>query len=171
MQFLMSLNESYAGIRGQILMIDPLPPVSKVFNLVVQDERQRSIGSTSPSPTDSLAFSTSSSPHLPSTSMTAAVPFSPGKPKRECPICSHCGITRHTVDRCYKLHGCPPGYKPKPKGSQAQVQQNSLQSTPQAAVDFSKCQQISHSAATTMVPPSGSLSTDQVQQLIAYRSS
>ncbi|XP_024030984.1 uncharacterized protein LOC112094424 [Morus notabilis] len=39
MQFLMGLNESYAGMRGQILMIDPLPFVSKVFNLVVQEER------------------------------------------------------------------------------------------------------------------------------------
>ena len=37
MQFLMGLNESYAGICGQILMIDPLPLVSKVFNLIVQE--------------------------------------------------------------------------------------------------------------------------------------
>ena len=45
MQFLMGLNESYAGMRGQILMLDPLPSISKVFNLVVQEERQHSIGS------------------------------------------------------------------------------------------------------------------------------
>ena len=40
MQFLMGLNESYGGIRGQILMLDRLPPVAKIFNLVVQEERQ-----------------------------------------------------------------------------------------------------------------------------------
>ena len=39
MQFLMGLNESYGGIRGQILMLDPLPLVAKVFNLLVQEER------------------------------------------------------------------------------------------------------------------------------------
>lgn len=27
------------------------------------------------------------------------------------PICSHCGIAGHTIQRCYKLHGYPQGYK------------------------------------------------------------
>lgn len=31
-QFLMGLNESYADVRAQILMIDPLPSMSKIFN-------------------------------------------------------------------------------------------------------------------------------------------
>ena len=44
MQFLMGLNESYAQNRGQILMIEPLPSLSKVFSLIIQEERQRSIG-------------------------------------------------------------------------------------------------------------------------------
>ena len=39
MQFLMGLNESYT----QILMQDPLPSINKVFSLVVQEERQRSL--------------------------------------------------------------------------------------------------------------------------------
>ncbi|XP_075492392.1 uncharacterized protein LOC142530443 [Primulina tabacum] len=43
MQFLMGLNESYAQIRAQILLVDPLPGIAKVFSLVVQEERQRSI--------------------------------------------------------------------------------------------------------------------------------
>ncbi|XP_073315835.1 uncharacterized protein [Primulina huaijiensis] len=43
MQFLMGLNESYAQIRAQILMMDPIPVISKIFSLVVQEERQRSI--------------------------------------------------------------------------------------------------------------------------------
>jgi hypothetical protein len=30
-QFLMGLNESFSHIRGQILLIDPLPPMNKVF--------------------------------------------------------------------------------------------------------------------------------------------
>ncbi|XP_075481129.1 uncharacterized protein LOC142521842 [Primulina tabacum] len=43
MQFLMGLNESYAQNRAQILMMDPLPIISKIFSLVMQEERQRSI--------------------------------------------------------------------------------------------------------------------------------
>ncbi|KAL5575803.1 hypothetical protein UlMin_017502 [Ulmus minor] len=39
LQFLMGLNESYAQIRGQILMMEPLPAINKVFSLVIQEER------------------------------------------------------------------------------------------------------------------------------------
>ncbi|KAL5547209.1 hypothetical protein UlMin_006896 [Ulmus minor] len=54
LQFLMGLNESFAQIRAQILMQDPLPPINKVFSLVVQEERQRSL--TSSSISDSASF-------------------------------------------------------------------------------------------------------------------
>ena len=37
MQFLIVLNKSYFRMRGQILMFHPLPPIVKVFNLVVQE--------------------------------------------------------------------------------------------------------------------------------------
>ncbi|XP_073063739.1 uncharacterized protein [Primulina eburnea] len=43
LEFLMGLNDSYAQIRAQILMMDPLPVMSKIFSLVIQEERQRSI--------------------------------------------------------------------------------------------------------------------------------
>jgi hypothetical protein len=42
-QFLMGLNESYAQIRGQILMIDHFLRINKVFSLVIQEERQREV--------------------------------------------------------------------------------------------------------------------------------
>ena len=29
------------------------------------------------------------------------------------PMCSHCGYYGHTVDKCYKVHGYPPGFKSK----------------------------------------------------------
>lgn len=61
MQFLMGLNESYAGVRAQILMIDPLPSISKVFNLIIQEERQRSIGAGTLSAGDTLTFAASAS--------------------------------------------------------------------------------------------------------------
>ena len=109
MQFLMGLNESYASTRGQILMLDLLPPVVKVFNLVVQEERQWSIRSRSSAPSDSMAFNASSPAH------SVATASSHNKPRHERPICTHCRLTGHTVDRCYKLHGFPPGYKPKGK--------------------------------------------------------
>ena len=35
MSFLMGLNETYTAIRGQILLMDPISPLSKVFSLLL----------------------------------------------------------------------------------------------------------------------------------------
>ena len=43
MQFLMGLNDSFSHVRGQILLMDPIPSVEKVFSLLIQDEKQRSV--------------------------------------------------------------------------------------------------------------------------------
>ncbi|XP_050205689.1 uncharacterized protein LOC126655516 [Mercurialis annua] len=39
-RFLKGLNESYSVIKQQILMMDPLPKINKVFSLALQNERQ-----------------------------------------------------------------------------------------------------------------------------------
>ncbi|CAL9242678.1 unnamed protein product, partial [Arabidopsis halleri] len=33
--------------------------------------------------------------------------------RKDKPTCSHCGFIGHVMDRCYKLHGYPPGWKPR----------------------------------------------------------
>jgi hypothetical protein len=40
-QFLIGLNESYASICSQILAMDPLPNVGKVYSIIHQEEKQR----------------------------------------------------------------------------------------------------------------------------------
>ena len=40
MQFLMGLNDSYAAIRGQILLMQPLPDIRRVYSLVLQQEKE-----------------------------------------------------------------------------------------------------------------------------------
>jgi hypothetical protein len=37
----MGLNESFSHIRGHILLMEPLPPINKVFSFVIQEESQR----------------------------------------------------------------------------------------------------------------------------------
>ncbi|KAJ9707365.1 hypothetical protein PVL29_002391 [Vitis rotundifolia] len=67
--------------------MEPLPPLSKVFALVIQEERQRSINngiSSLPKPL-----------HLGNTgpaSVNAHTGNSVSKEKRERPQCSHCGL-------------------------------------------------------------------------------
>ncbi|KAK3005231.1 hypothetical protein RJ639_016992 [Escallonia herrerae] len=40
MDFLQGLNESYASVRSQILLMDPLPSMAKAYFLILQEERQ-----------------------------------------------------------------------------------------------------------------------------------
>ena len=46
MQFLMGLNDSYSAIRGQILLMNPLPSVRQAYSSVSQEEKQRLLSST-----------------------------------------------------------------------------------------------------------------------------
>ncbi|XP_030949207.1 uncharacterized protein LOC115973109 [Quercus lobata] len=39
------------------------------------------------------------------------------KKGKEGPTCSHCGLLGHTVEKCYKIHGYPPGYKTKARAN------------------------------------------------------
>jgi hypothetical protein len=109
MQFLMG----FAAVRGQILLMDPMPPINKVFSLIRQEERQRSIGSLNGSLNTPFVESTalmckSEGPKYGSNKQSIGH-------KKERPTCTHCGLLGHTVDKCYKLHGFPPGYKTRGK--------------------------------------------------------
>ena len=109
MSFLMELNETYAAVRGQILLMDPIPPLSKVFSVLLQDEKQRKVGARKKVLTETAA------------ALTALGPKSSGNAKNfnkliiGRPQCTHCGAMRYVVDKCYKLHGYSPGYKFKNK--------------------------------------------------------
>ena len=51
------------------------------------------------------------------------------KVKSRKPQCIHCGVLGHVADKCYKLHGYPPSYKFKTKGSQASSFANNVVAT------------------------------------------
>lgn len=41
MHFLMGLSETYAYVRGQILLSDPIPNINKTYSMVLQEEKQK----------------------------------------------------------------------------------------------------------------------------------
>lgn len=114
----MGLNESFAQIRGQILLTDPIPPINKVFSLISQEEKHRAISSGRTSNTsnsiNSLVFTVRNDITKRSGAHNSHSGNSKGQ-KRERPLCTHCNMLGHTIDKCYKLHGYPPGYKPRQK--------------------------------------------------------
>ena len=110
LQFLMGLNDSYAQIRGQILMMDSLPAINKVFSLVIQEERHRTVGYSYSGSHNSDPMTFGSNSNAPAGSSGGS------KTRRDRITCSYCGFQGHIKDKCYKLVGYPPGWKFKNKG-------------------------------------------------------
>ncbi|XP_058761234.1 uncharacterized protein LOC131634587 [Vicia villosa] len=103
--FLLGLNESFNLIRSQILLMDPFPSVSRVFSLVIQEEKQRVVNAITSENNENLAYAVTDS---------NGAKIKAGTKDR--PLCSQCGVLGHIKDKCFKLHGYPPGFK-KGKGS------------------------------------------------------
>ncbi|XP_022871010.1 uncharacterized protein LOC111390234 [Olea europaea var. sylvestris] len=121
MSFLMGLHESFAQIRGRLLLMDPIPPINKVFALVAQKKNQRKLNANVDisNINESMAFHVKNEPRK----STAGQQMNKFK-KTERPRCTYCGYTGHVVDKCYKLHGFPPGYKPKERAGRSSNQAN-----------------------------------------------
>ncbi|KAB5527661.1 hypothetical protein DKX38_021508 [Salix brachista] len=127
-QFLMGLSETYSNSRDQIMLLDPLPPLNRVFSMIQQQERQHLLIPSIKTP-DLMAMMakptfTSSKNFSRSTSQKTNRPYCsycklPGHSLENCfkvgnadpPQCNHCNMTGHVADKCYKLHGYPPGHK------------------------------------------------------------
>jgi hypothetical protein len=141
-QFLMGLDDSFAHIRGQILLMDPLPQINKIFSMVLQEERHREISSTffAPINHNSAAMITK---YNPSSSQMRPQGSNHQYNRKERPTCTHCGILGHTVEKCYKLHGYPPGYKfTKGRNASSSANQVSESDVPQIPLTSEQCQQI-----------------------------
>ncbi|XP_062099679.1 uncharacterized protein LOC133805514 [Humulus lupulus] len=140
--FLMGLNESYPQIRSNILMMEPLPPINKVFSLIIQEEKQR--------PLSNLQLPIAA--HVHTNKSFAKKPL----------LCTHCGLQNHTRDLCYKLHGFPPSWKPKPRDSNSSWTANKPDFQPK----YPPKQGIA--AAVSNGPPTSTFTTEQYQQLLTY---
>jgi len=132
-QFLMGLNDSFSHIRGQILLIDHLPPINRVFALL-----GISVGYFSHNSATMMSKVSSSSPNNRSGKTQTS--------HKVKPTCSHCGIVGHSVEKCYRVHGYPPGFKfTKNKGHSSSantVQDSEGTSIPHLSITQEQCQQL-----------------------------
>ncbi|XP_019199774.1 PREDICTED: uncharacterized protein LOC109193375 [Ipomoea nil] len=88
-QFLMGLDEGgYGSIRSQLLSLESLPTVSRVYNILVQEETARvTVHGTKGGTSDAAMFATI----------------------KEI-TCTNCKKPGHTIDTCFKLIGYPEGW-------------------------------------------------------------
>ena len=104
-RFLRGLNEQYSTVRSNIMMMDPLPDLDKVFYILIQQQRQLVLQFD-----DSRVFA-----QLDTNNGTygrgrgRGGHTSGGKGRgRSTKICTYCNKSSHMVDTCYKKHGYPP---------------------------------------------------------------
>lgn len=98
--FLMGLNESYTSVRGNLLMMNPLPSLGQTYSLLIQEEMQRQVNTT----THFLSDSASS---FSAGTQKQSYPRKPDGRRNSQIFCHHCKRQGHTIDKCYKIHGYP----------------------------------------------------------------
>lgn len=125
LQFLMGLHDSNATVRGQILMMSPLPSVSQDYAYVKQDEKARQGYQQSANQINPFVNA------LVSNSGNSSLATSHTGVKKSGSVlkCSYCNFNGHTKENCYKLIGYPPNWKKK-KDTVATPQAGAFRSLP-----------------------------------------
>lgn len=133
--------------------------------MVLQEERQRDIGSHLPHSLPPFQLSESPSP-------LANAAQNQGPRQRNKLYCTHCHKTSHTIDKCYQLHGFPLGFgRGRGRGFSQEISSNSDRSVHRVhqVESDSACSPFQLPQPPIPVPaPSPTLSTDQCQQLINF---
>ncbi|RAL50821.1 hypothetical protein DM860_015968 [Cuscuta australis] len=98
--FLLGLDdEQFGPLRSNLLGTEPIPDLDRVFHLVSQEERHRTIIRSRDDKTDAMAFATRRDDRI-----------TRPPPPSEKLLCTHCGRRNHNVDACYELVGFPAHY-------------------------------------------------------------
>ncbi|XP_056687299.1 uncharacterized protein [Spinacia oleracea] len=125
MKFLLGLNGGFEGTVTNVLSMDPLPSINRVFSITQQIQKQKEVN---PAATESSAINSSA---------MAAQTHKGGqfqrfnnsqvkkdwrdlKKEKMNKVCSHCKGKGHTADQCFRLIGYPDWYNSikASKGSQ-----------------------------------------------------
>lgn len=107
-QFLIGLNDEYQSVASQILLMEPMPMINKVFSMIMQQERktQYAIPSSVNDETGILVNVVDGSKSYGRGRGNG--PQGRGRGNgRQCTFCNRSG---HTIETCYKKHGYPPNF-------------------------------------------------------------
>jgi len=105
-QFLIGLNEEYQSLASQVLLMEPLPQINRVFSMIMQQERKTQFGIIA-APTSAIEDTNTGLVNV----VDAQRQFGRGRGGRSNGrVCSFCGRSNHTIETCYKKHGFPPNW-------------------------------------------------------------
>ncbi|XP_010260889.1 PREDICTED: uncharacterized protein LOC104599848 [Nelumbo nucifera] len=121
MQFLMGLNYSFDNVRNQILVMDPLPSINKVYAMVMRVEKQRQVHINFGESVDSSALLAKSVGQSANTYSQASnrsnFKKKEGKNNGD-RFCTYCNTPGHFVETCFKKNGYPDWFKDLKKQKQ-----------------------------------------------------
>jgi hypothetical protein len=100
MRFLTGLNDSFNVVKSQILLLDPLPSMTKIFSMVLQFERQNCSSNLDDS--KALINASDGRSHGSNSGRSGS---SSSNSKR---YCTYCHKSNHFVEDCFKKNGVPP---------------------------------------------------------------
>ena len=83
--------------------------------------------------------------------------------KKDRPVCTYYGLTGHIADKCYKLHGYPPGYKPKGGNKAMENQVSSMQTSRNFGMEVLPLNVNSGFMPTRVLPNAGAQSSSALQ--------
>lgn len=116
-QFLMGLNDSFTAIRGQNLMMKPLPSLNQSYGIMLQEDKQRETISSVTTNTENMAMEVKQYSSVKTPNKNLPTPNRKGTYSSI--VCDYCHMTGHVIERCYCIHGYPTWQKlfgkPKPK--------------------------------------------------------
>ncbi|XP_074328113.1 uncharacterized protein LOC141666025 [Apium graveolens] len=131
LQFMMKLNENFTTVYGNILMMHPLPNLSQAYRVFIQEERHKEMSQLT-NQTETMAFyadrkrfntqrnfnTKPNATEFPGMNNVGnyignTVPNSFNRKGAKPYYCNHDKIPGHSMERCFKLHGYPPGFQAK----------------------------------------------------------
>lgn len=101
-QFVNGLNDSYEVVKNQILLIDPLPSMSRAYGLILQIEQQRELG---------LNLEMNALNIMQKETSVSKKQWEKKKLDKKNLICEFCKKRGYGKDTCFKLHGTPDWFK------------------------------------------------------------
>lgn len=113
-RFLQGLNDDYHNLKSNVLVLDPLPDVYKVYVMAEKQERQNSLKGLNSleivhaNSVQNVQTRNDETVAAVNTYNTRRYTNNGGNKAK----CTFCGMTGHTIDKCYKKHGYPPGWVP-----------------------------------------------------------
>ncbi|RVX07454.1 Retrovirus-related Pol polyprotein from transposon TNT 1-94 [Vitis vinifera] len=107
-KFFLGLNRELDDVRGRIMGIKPLPSLREAFSEVRREESRKKV---------MMGSKEQPAPTLDGSALAARSFNSSGgdRQKRDRPWCDYCKKPSHYKEACWKLHGKPADWKPKPR--------------------------------------------------------